>query len=104
MWVASGYYDIVLVGGTERVLVMDTPYATRTFAMGSDSYYEGPAGITFPGVFAMLAHLYSHKYTGYCSRSSRSKWQWLPSRTIRTASSIPRLSSSQPLETSWRRG
>lgn len=62
MWVASGYYDMVLVGGTERASVMDTPYATRTFAMGSDSYYEGPTGITFPGVFALLAHLYSHKY------------------------------------------
>ncbi|MCL0095566.1 propanoyl-CoA acyltransferase [Dehalococcoidia bacterium] len=62
MWVASGHYDIVLVGGTEKASVMDTPYATRTLAMGSDSYYEGPAGITFPGIFAMLAHLYSHKY------------------------------------------
>lgn len=62
IWVASGYYDIVLVGGTERASVMNTSYATRTFAMGADSYYEGPAGITFPGVFAMLAHLYSHKY------------------------------------------
>ena len=62
IWVASGFYDIVLVGGTERASVMGTPYATRTFAMGSDSYYEGPVGITFPGVFAMLTHLYSHKY------------------------------------------
>ncbi len=62
IWVASGYYDIVLAGGTERVLAMDTPAATRAFAMCSNSYYEGPAGITFPGVFAMLAHLYSHKY------------------------------------------
>ncbi len=62
MWVASGYYDIVLAGGTERVLAMDTPAATRAFAMCSNSYYEGPAGITFPGVFALLAHLYSHKY------------------------------------------
>ncbi|MCL0090773.1 hypothetical protein M1O13_02100 [Dehalococcoidia bacterium] len=25
MWVASGHYDIVLVGGTERASVMDTP-------------------------------------------------------------------------------
>lgn len=62
IWVASGFYDIVLVGGTERASVMGTPYATRTFAMGSDSYYEGPAGTTFPGVFGMLTHLYAHKY------------------------------------------
>jgi len=62
IWVASGFYDIVLVGGTERAATMGTPLATRTFAMFSDSRYEFPAGLTFPGVFAMLAHLYSVKY------------------------------------------
>ena len=62
MWVASGFYDIVLVGGTETAAKMGTPLATRTFAMASDSRYEYPAGITFPGVFALLAHLYSKKY------------------------------------------
>jgi len=62
LWVASGFYDIVLVGGVERAATMGTPLATRTFAMFSDSRYEFPSGITFPGVFAMLAHLYSHKH------------------------------------------
>ena len=62
MWVASGFYDIVLTGGTEKATVMGTPMATRTFAMGSDSRYESFAGITFPGAFGMAAHLYSKKY------------------------------------------
>jgi len=62
MWVASGFYDIVLAGGTERAATMGTPLATRTFAMFSDARYEYPAGITFPAVFAMLAHLYSASY------------------------------------------
>jgi len=62
MWVASGFYDIVLVGGAETAAKMGTPLATRTFAMASDSRYEYPAGITFPGVFALLAHLYARKY------------------------------------------
>jgi len=62
MWVASGFYDIVLTGGVERAATMGTPLATRTFAMFSDSRYEFPSGITFPAVFAMLAHLYSAKY------------------------------------------
>jgi acetyl-CoA C-acetyltransferase/acetyl-CoA acyltransferase len=60
--VAGGFYDIVLVGGTERELAMGTALATRTFAMASDGLYEDPAGITFPGVFALLTRLYSHKY------------------------------------------
>jgi len=62
MWVASGFYDIVLAGGAETAAKMGTPLATRTFAMASDSRYEYPAGITFPAVFAMLAHLYAKKY------------------------------------------
>lgn len=62
MWVASGFYDIVLVGGTEKATAMGTPLATRTFAMGTDGKYEFPAGLTFPGFFALLANLYSVKY------------------------------------------
>ncbi|HWP98091.1 MAG TPA: beta-ketoacyl synthase N-terminal-like domain-containing protein [Syntrophomonadaceae bacterium] len=62
MWVASGYYDIMLVGGVEKCTAMGTNLATRTFAMFGDSRYEYPAGFTFPAVFALLAHLYSDKY------------------------------------------
>jgi acetyl-CoA C-acetyltransferase len=62
MWVASGFYDIVLVGGTERAATLGTPLATRTFAMASDARYEFPSGLTFPAVFAMLAHLYAKTY------------------------------------------
>ena len=62
LMVASGVYDLVLVGGTERTTIMGTPLATRTFAMGSHSEYERFTGITFPGVFAMAATLYADKY------------------------------------------
>ncbi|MFW5874607.1 MAG: thiolase C-terminal domain-containing protein [bacterium] len=62
MWVASGFYDIVLVGGTEKATAMGTPLATRTFAMGADAKYEFAPGLTFPGFFALLAHLYSDRY------------------------------------------
>jgi len=62
MWVASGEYDLVLVGGTERVIPMGTPLATRTFAMALNAYQEVPAGLTFPGVFALVARLYSRVY------------------------------------------
>jgi acetyl-CoA C-acetyltransferase len=62
IWVASGFYDVVLAGGVERAATMGTALATRTFAMFSDARYEYPSGITFPAVFAMLAHLYSDTY------------------------------------------
>jgi acetyl-CoA C-acetyltransferase/acetyl-CoA acyltransferase len=62
MWVASGFYDLVLVGGTEKATAMGTPLATRTFSMGCDAKYEFAAGLTFPGFFALLTHLYAHQY------------------------------------------
>lgn len=62
MWVASGFYDIVLVGGVEKATTMGTPLATRTFAMFHDARYEYPAGFTFPAFFALLTHLYAHKH------------------------------------------
>jgi acetyl-CoA C-acetyltransferase len=60
--VAAGVYDIVIAGGTERAAKMGTPLATRTFAMASQAQHESNAGITFPGVFAMAAHMYADKY------------------------------------------
>jgi acetyl-CoA C-acetyltransferase/acetyl-CoA acyltransferase len=75
LMVASGVYDLVMVGGTERTTIMGTPLATRTFAMGSHSEYERFAGITFPGVFAMAAHLYADKYDIPLDRLKRSMAQ-----------------------------
>ncbi|PIP46313.1 MAG: propanoyl-CoA acyltransferase [Deltaproteobacteria bacterium CG23_combo_of_CG06-09_8_20_14_all_51_20] len=60
--VGAGIYDVVLAGGTERAAGMGTPLATRTFAMACQAHHESSAGITFPGVFAMAAHMYAHKY------------------------------------------
>ena len=62
MWVASGYYDIVLAAGTERQTVSGTAFATRIMNTGAHHFYESPTGITFPGMFAMMAHMYCHKY------------------------------------------
>ncbi len=62
IWVASGMFDIVLVGGMERAASMGTRLATQTYAMYTDRFYDFPSGITFPGVFALLANLYAHKY------------------------------------------
>lgn len=62
IWIASGLYDIVLVGGMERVASMGTHLATQTYAMYADRSYDYPSGITFPGIFAMMANLYAKKY------------------------------------------
>lgn len=62
VWVASGFCDVVLAGGCERNTASPTPLATRIMNTGPHHRYEGPTGITFPGMFAMMAHMYAHKY------------------------------------------
>ncbi|MFH1647538.1 MAG: beta-ketoacyl synthase N-terminal-like domain-containing protein [Chloroflexota bacterium] len=62
VWVSLGLYDVVLAGGTERQRTMSTPLATRVMGFGVHAKYETPTGLSFPGIFAMMAHLYARKY------------------------------------------
>ena len=62
MEIAAGVSDVILVGGAERVLNVPTDHATEYFAYCSDASYEQPAGLTFPGVFALIARAHMNKY------------------------------------------
>ena len=62
LWIGAGEYDMVMAGGMEKALLMGTLFATRTFAMACHAVTEGPAGLTFPAVFAMAARRYSKNY------------------------------------------
>jgi acetyl-CoA C-acetyltransferase/acetyl-CoA acyltransferase len=62
MEVASGVSDVVLVGGAERVLHVPTADSTEYFAYCSDARWEQPLGLTFPGVFALVARAHMAKY------------------------------------------
>jgi acetyl-CoA C-acetyltransferase len=58
--VASGMSDIVLAGGVEKM--NDGADATYALATASDQDYEAFHGVTFPGLYAMMAHAHMHKY------------------------------------------
>jgi acetyl-CoA acetyltransferase len=62
MGIASGMYDIVLAGGTERMSVLPTNWTTMALASGSDTSYESAAGFTFPGLYASMAVAHMNKY------------------------------------------
>src|SRR5213594_3494324 len=62
MEVAAGVSDVVLVGGGERVLNVPTPESTEYFAYASDAVWEQTLGLTFPGVFALIARAHMQKY------------------------------------------
>ena len=60
--IASGLYDIVLVGGIEKMTDLPTERVTDTLATAGDVIYEIPAGFTFPGYYASMATAYMHRY------------------------------------------
>src|SRR2546429_3825164 len=62
MEIAAGISDVVLVGGGERVLNVPTAASTEYFAYASDATWEQPLGLTFPGVFALVARAHMQKH------------------------------------------
>jgi acetyl-CoA C-acetyltransferase len=60
--IASGLYDIVLVGGIEKMTDLPISAVTDTLATAADIPYEVNAGFTFPGFYASMATAYMHAY------------------------------------------
>jgi acetyl-CoA C-acetyltransferase len=60
--IASGLYDMVLAGGTEKMSVLPIDWTTMALACGSDTAYESSAGFTFPGLYASMATAHMEKY------------------------------------------
>src|SRR5271157_1130415 len=60
--VASGVYDLVLVGGVEKMTSQTTPKVAEILAGAGDMAGEGRAGATFPALFAMIARRHMFQY------------------------------------------
>jgi acetyl-CoA C-acetyltransferase len=60
--VASGMNDIVLVGGVEKMTDVSGNEATYALGTAADQEYEGYHGITFPGLYALIAMAHMEKY------------------------------------------
>jgi len=60
--VLSGLCDTVMVGGVEKMTHRTTPEVTEYLAMASDFPFEQWHGITFPGLYALMATAHMHKY------------------------------------------
>src|SRR5262249_37346390 len=60
--VASGLYDVVLVGGVEKMNTVDTPRVTELLAQAADWETEAKVGATFPSMFALMAQRHMHEY------------------------------------------
>jgi len=62
MSVLSGMYDVVMAGGVEKMTHRSTAEATESLAMASDYPIEQFNGMTFPGLFALMATAHMHRY------------------------------------------
>ena len=58
--VASGMSDIVLAGGVEKM--WDADDGSFILATAADQEFEAFHGVTFPGLYAMMANAYMHQY------------------------------------------
>jgi len=62
MEVASGLSDFVLAIGVEKMTDVSGGEATYALATAADQEYEGFHGVTFPGLYAMMARAHMEKY------------------------------------------
>lgn len=62
MEVASGLSDVVLATGVEKMTDVSGSEATHALATAADMKWEGMSGVTFPGLYAMMAVAHMHKY------------------------------------------
>jgi len=60
--IMSGLYDVVLVGGVEKMTHRSTFDATEFLAMASDFPMEQWHGLTFPSLFGLMANAHMVKY------------------------------------------
>lgn len=60
--VRSGLSDVVMVGGAEKMTHRTTAEVTEYLAMASDYPYEQWNGITFPGLYALMATAHMNAY------------------------------------------
>ncbi|NLI62001.1 MAG: thiolase domain-containing protein [Methanosarcinaceae archaeon] len=62
MAVSSGFHDVVIAAGAEKMTDIDGTGVTDALAAAADREWEGIMGATFPGLYAMIARYHMHKY------------------------------------------
>ncbi|RLG62401.1 thiolase domain-containing protein [Candidatus Geothermarchaeota archaeon] len=60
--VATGLYDLVLVGGVEKMTDVSTEESTHHLASAAEREYEAFFGVTFPSLYALMARRHMYEY------------------------------------------
>jgi acetyl-CoA C-acetyltransferase len=62
MSILSGFHDIVVAGGVEKMTDVLVGQTTHTLATAADSEWETFLGTTFPGLYAMMARKHMEEF------------------------------------------
>jgi acetyl-CoA C-acetyltransferase len=60
--IASGRYDVAMALGVEKMTDLSTDEAVTSLMAAGDQEREAAVGLTFSGVFALIANLYMNRY------------------------------------------
>ncbi|HDQ05463.1 MAG TPA: thiolase domain-containing protein [Candidatus Bathyarchaeota archaeon] len=60
--ILSGMHKVVMVGGVEKMTHRSTADVTEFLVMASDMPFEQWNGLTFPGLYALMATAHMHEY------------------------------------------
>ncbi|MGC9436145.1 MAG: thiolase domain-containing protein [Methanomicrobiales archaeon] len=60
--VASGMSDVVVAAGVEKMTDVESGVSVDALAGAADREWEGFVGATFPGLYALIATAYMHRY------------------------------------------
>lgn len=60
--IESGAADVVLAGGVELMSTANIEDVTDALANAADDIYENEQGLTFPGIYALMARRYMHEH------------------------------------------
>lgn len=62
MAIKSGMHEIVVAGGAEKMTDVMATVTTGALATASDQEWEAFYGVTFPGLYALIANRHSYEY------------------------------------------
>ncbi len=62
MAISSGFYDVVAVGGVEKMTDVSTELASTALGGAGDEEWELFIGATFPALYALMAKRHMHEY------------------------------------------
>ncbi len=103
--VAAGVYDIVLVGGVEKMTHRSTEEVTTGIAGAADVDFEVNVGSTFPSIFAMIANRYAYEYSdqreamAYCAVQNHANALLNPDAQLRKAITMEQVMAAPPIAT-----